>query len=66
MSRSLPVTLVVTDALGRELRRLTDGEYLQAGSHTRVFSTSGLPPGVYFLRLLAEGSTVTKRMLHLQ
>ena len=49
-----PVRLAVHDMRGREMVLLSDGR-LPAGSHAFAFDASGLPVGVYFFRLRAEG-----------
>lgn len=48
------VRLAVHDVRGRELALLADGR-LPAGSHALAFDASGLPVGIYFFRLRAEG-----------
>jgi hypothetical protein len=53
LTRAMPVTLTVADALGRERRRLVDDETRSAGSHTLRFDAEELRPGIYFIRLLA-------------
>jgi len=60
------VSLVVTDVLGRELRRLLDQEYRPAGAHAVRFDARDLRPGIYFYRLSADESTRTGRMLLLR
>ena len=54
--------VVVHDALGR---RVSDQETVmrEAGTHTVRLSTAGLRPGVYFIRLLSAGATVTRQLL---
>lgn len=47
------VTLVVYDALGREVQRLVDGT-VNAGSHNAFFDAGNQPSGVYFYRLSAN------------
>jgi PKD repeat protein len=44
------VLLVVTDILGREVTRLSEGT-VTAGKHTITFSASNLPAGLYHCRL---------------
>lgn len=57
------VSLVVTDALGREQRRLLESEYRGAGTHTVRFDAGDLRPGTYFYRLSAGDNILTGRML---
>ncbi len=58
---SQKVTLLVFDVLGREVARLVDGE-VEAGRHEAVLGGSGLPSGVYLVRLTAGGTTQTQRL----
>lgn len=60
------VSLVVKDALGRELRRLIESEYRGAGSHAVRFDARDLRPGIYFYRLSAGETTLIGRMLLLR
>jgi len=60
------VSLVVTDVLGRELRRLIDHEYRPAGAHAVRFDARDLRPGIYFYRLSADETARTGRMLLLR
>ncbi len=48
------VRLVVYDVLGRAVATLADGE-LEAGQHAVRFDASGLPSGMYLVRLAADG-----------
>ena len=50
------VRLVVTDALGREVRRLDDGPR-SAGPHAVVLDGTGLADGVYLITLSASASS---------
>ena len=53
------VRLVVYDGLGREVGRLVDGTR-SAGDHTARLDTEALVPGVYHVRLDADGRTATR------
>ncbi len=56
------VRLVVYDMLGRAVAVLVDGE-VEAGRHETVFDGSGLPSGVYLVRLTtATGFAATQRV----
>ncbi len=55
-------TLVVTDATGREVARLLDGEAESAGTHAVYLDASRFPAGTYFYTLRADGRTKTKRL----
>ncbi|NND73086.1 MAG: T9SS type A sorting domain-containing protein [Rhodothermales bacterium] len=56
------VTLAVYDLLGREVRQLASGN-VPTGRHEILFDGTGLTSGVYFVRLQAGDSAVTKRMV---
>ncbi len=51
----------VTDLLGRRVATLVDGP-LAAGRHIVSFDTSGLPSGVYLVRMGADGFTAVQRV----
>jgi hypothetical protein len=59
------VTLMVFNALGREVQTLVD-EGLSAGNHKVVFDGRGLPSGLYFYRLEAGGIMRVRQMLLLK
>jgi hypothetical protein len=59
------VTLMVFNALGREVQTLVD-EGLSAGNHKVVFDARGLPSGLYFYRLEAGGMMRVRQMLLLR
>ena len=54
---SSPVTLVVYDALGRQVARPLDRSVVETGSVS--VDVSSLPPGLYVARLIAERHVVT-------
>ena len=56
------VTLVVYDLLGREVAVLADGRY-PAGKYSFRFDGSNLSSGVYFYRLSAGESQMTRSMM---
>lgn len=58
-SHSASVTLVVTDAAGREVARLLDGAALRPGGHMVTLDGTDLPSGAYFVTLRADGETST-------
>jgi len=51
----------VYDVLGREIANLLN-ETLPAGEHSVTFNATGLPSGVYIVRLQADGETLTRRI----
>ena len=56
------VTLRVVDAIGNEVAVLVN-ELQDAGSHSVSFSADGIPSGIYFYQLMANGTTLTKQMV---
>ncbi len=56
-----PVRLDVVDVLGRVVAVLRDGP-MAGGAHEVTLGTGGLPSGVYFVRLRAEGRTETRKL----
>ena len=62
MKEALDSQVEVVNALGQMVQRLDFG-ILPAGEQNLSFSTAGLKPGVYFLRLLAAGRQKTIRFV---
>lgn len=60
LPRAARVRLDVHDALGRRVVRT--GGRRAAGTHTASVPLSGLPPGLYLVRLVADGETRTRRL----
>lgn len=60
------VRLAVFDVLGREVSRLVDDQSYGSGEHQVRFDASTHPSGLYYYRLEAGGSTLTRRMLLLR
>jgi hypothetical protein len=56
------VSLRVYDTAGREARTLMNG-WSEAGSHEATFDGSGLPSGVYLLRLEAGNYTAVQKLV---
>ena len=54
--------LTVYDVTGREVFTLLDG-YQSAGAHSVVFDAEGLSSGLYFVRLTAGDSRMTRKMV---
>ncbi len=63
LTKYTAVTLVVTDALGREVARLVDSEQRQAGTHSVTFDARDLPSGLYLYRLETASHILTRKML---
>jgi hypothetical protein len=59
------VSLKVFDALGKEIRTLVN-EMKSPGTYRVNFDGSGLPSGIYFYKLTADGFSDTKRMILLK
>lgn len=57
------VSLVVTDANGREVAQLLSGARQTAGDHTVEFDAADLANGTYFYTLNVGGQTTTRRMV---
>jgi len=60
-----PVSLVVYNTLGQPVSQLLSGEQ-EAGYHEVHFDASGLATGVYFYRLQAGNSVLTRRLVLLK
>ncbi|PLX31121.1 MAG: glycoside hydrolase, partial [Ignavibacteria bacterium] len=60
------VALIVRDLYGREVQRLLDGVFKDAGSHHVQFDAAGLPSGVYFYSLIAGRQRQTRKMVVLR
>ena len=61
LSAPAQARLAVVDVLGREVAVAADGPF-GAGAHVATVDTSGLAPGVYVVRLSAEGSVHSTRL----
>jgi poly(beta-D-mannuronate) lyase len=54
--------LAVFDITGKQVAALVNG-YLQAGDHRALLTTHPLPAGVYILKLVHNGNTITKKLV---
>jgi endonuclease/exonuclease/phosphatase family metal-dependent hydrolase len=67
LSYALPepaeVRLEVFDALGRRVATVAEG-FHSAGEHEARFAARDLSPGLYLVRLTADGQTATRRLIH--
>ncbi len=61
-----PVSLVLYDAIGREVAVLESGTSLSAGPHTRTVDASRLTSGFYLLRLTTDRGTSTQQLVVLR
>jgi photosystem II stability/assembly factor-like uncharacterized protein len=59
------ITIVVYDALGREIVKLIDQEK-PAGEYSIEFNASGLPSGVYVYRMQSDGFTQSRKLLYMK
>lgn len=66
LPQAMRVTLTVHDLYGRTVRQLLDGAPREAGSHRIAFDAAGLPSGVYFYSLIADGRRLTGKMMLLR
>lgn len=60
------VSVVIYDALGREITRLINNELKKEGIYEITWDASGFPSGVYFCRLIADNFTYTRKMILLK
>ncbi len=60
---AMPVTITVSDALGREVAVLADQVRMEAGSHSLPFDAAGLPSGVYLYCLKTRDAVLARRMV---
>ncbi|MBE0644108.1 MAG: hypothetical protein IH600_08510 [Bacteroidetes bacterium] len=63
LPRPMTVSLIVTDARGRDVARLRDHEHCEGGTHHVRFDASALPSGLYLYRLEAGGTMQMRRMV---
>lgn len=52
------IDLCVFDLTGRKIIELSDNERLTSGSHSFIWNTTGVEPGIYFYKLNVDGSSV--------
>ena len=57
------VTLRLVNALGQEVRRLKDGEFVDAGSHAVSVPVADLPAGHYLFELRDTGRRVVRTLV---
>ncbi|HEY5123232.1 MAG TPA: T9SS type A sorting domain-containing protein, partial [Ignavibacteria bacterium] len=65
LPKDAKVKLIVYDILGREVTRLLNSEFLQAGKHIIDFDAMkyNLASGVYFYRIESDKFTAVKKMV---
>ena len=59
----IPISLDLFDVAGRRARRIMNEASLAAGDHEARISSTGLQPGVYFLRLDTGNQVATRKVL---
>ncbi|HRB01168.1 MAG TPA: T9SS type A sorting domain-containing protein [Ignavibacteria bacterium] len=57
------VKLLVSDILGREIKRLVNNEFRTAGIYSMEFNGTGLSSGVYFYKIEAGDFRQVNRMV---
>jgi hypothetical protein len=62
LNKPAHTNLAVFDITGKQVAVLVNG-MLQAGRHNAQFNASQLPSGVYTLKLLYDGKTITRKLL---
>ncbi|MBR9975431.1 MAG: hypothetical protein KFF77_07600 [Bacteroidetes bacterium] len=62
LTRAAPVTIVISDALSREVRRLLDAAPHAPGRHSIRFDARGLAPGLYHC-MLSDGKRTARRSM---
>lgn len=62
LTSASPVSLVIYDALGREVTRLIDG-VVSAGRHEAQWNASNMPSGVYFYRFQSASTAQTGKLI---
>jgi uncharacterized coiled-coil protein SlyX len=60
--RDAQVILEISDASGRPIETLIDGQ-MSAGKHSFEWDGSRVAPGIYFYTLYANGELITKKMI---
>ena len=60
-----PVTLKVYDVLGTEVAELADRRF-DAGTHELVFDATGLPSGIYLIRMKTDRFSVSRKIVKVE
>lgn len=60
------VSLIVYDAMGREVRNLIEDKLMTAGDHEADFNASDLSSGIYFYTLRTGNEFTTRKMIYLK
>jgi hypothetical protein len=65
LPRSASVSCVVYDAAGNLVTRLAAGTEA-AGEHQLTWDAAGVKPGIYFCKLVADGTTAVARLVRVR
>jgi hypothetical protein len=65
LPRSATLSCIVYDAAGNLVTRLAAGTQA-AGEHQLTWKTAGVKPGIYFCKLVADGTTWTARLVRVR
>ncbi|MCC6723324.1 MAG: VCBS repeat-containing protein [Saprospiraceae bacterium] len=65
LPRQMTVSIVLHDALGRQVKSLVAEQELSAGEHLMDWDGKDLPPGVYLLRVTADGLEAGRKLVKL-
>lgn len=57
------ISMIIYDLSGREVSKIFNNEFKNAGYHTADFNASNLSSGIYFYRLTADNFSITKKMM---
>lgn len=63
LAQSGDVEISVYDVTGQKVETVTD-EPMSAGNHSIVWTPATLADGVYFVQMVIDGNTTTKRIVH--
>jgi hypothetical protein len=58
-----PVDLIIYDVLGREVKKVIDGQDLSVGRHRVTVDAQGMASGVYYYRIRANDFISVKKMI---
>ncbi|MDB4286213.1 T9SS type A sorting domain-containing protein [bacterium] len=66
LEKPAAVSIQVIDLSGKVLRTIGNGRQLSAGEHSLDISTDGLGNGIYFVRIIQDKQTVTRKLVILR
>ncbi|MBI3509137.1 MAG: T9SS type A sorting domain-containing protein [Bacteroidetes bacterium] len=62
LTENSAVEINIFDDAGKLMMRANEPGVLGAGDHKTELETSSLPPGIYFVKIIAGGSVITKKL----